>query len=152
MRPFRSILAASCLALAATFGAAPALAHHSFGHYAMDKSAEIEGVVSQWEWSNPHCWLFVDVASPGGKPVTYGFELRSPGELIRGGWKRTSIQVGDKVKVMYRPMKDGTPAGLLVRATDANGKLIGNPMPVPTAPTTPGGGPPGAPAGGTPTP
>jgi len=137
MSPFRSILAASCLAAAVAIGAGPAAAHHSFGHYAMDKTSEIQGVVSKWEWSNPHCWLFVDVTGADGKVVTYGFELQSPGELLRRGWKRTSIKVGDQLKVAYRPMKDGTPAGLMVRTTDAAGKLIGNPMP--------SGPPPGAP-------
>ncbi|HEV7691721.1 MAG TPA: DUF6152 family protein [Hyphomonadaceae bacterium] len=140
MRSFRSILAASCLAVAVTFGATPALAHHSFGHYAMDKTTEIQGVISKWEWGNPHCWLFVDVAGADGKTVTYGFELRSPGELLRGGWKRNSIKVGDTLKVAFRPMKDGTPAGLLVRANDATGKLIGNPMPSGPPPAGPPGG------------
>jgi Family of unknown function (DUF6152) len=125
MRSFRSILAATGLAAALAIGVGPAVAHHSFGHYAMDKTTEIEGVVSKWEWSNPHCWLFVDVAQPEGPPVTYGFELSSPGELLRRGWKRTSIKVGDKLKVSFRPMKDGTPAGLLARAVDAvTGKPI----------------------------
>jgi hypothetical protein len=136
MRPIRSILAASGLAAALAMCAVPAAAHHSFGHYNMTKMSEVQGVVSKWEWGNPHCWLFVDVAS-GGDTTTYGFELRSPGELMRGGWKRTSIRPGDKVTVSYRPMKDGTPAGLMMKVTDANGKLIGNPMPAPPAPMPP---------------
>jgi len=133
MRPVRSLLAASSVAAALLMGATPAAAHHSFGHYNMTKTSEIEGVISKWEWGNPHCWLFVDVTS-GGATTTYGFELRSPGELMRNGWKRTSIKPGDRVKVAYRPMKDGTPAGLMVRVTDANGKLIGNPLPPPMPP------------------
>ncbi len=146
MRPIRSILAASGVAAALLFSAAPASAHHSFGHYNMTKLSEIEGVVSKWEWGNPHCWLFVDVQS-GGATTTYGFELRSPGELLRGGWKKTSVKPGDKVKVAYRPMKDGTPAGLMMRVTDASGKVIGN-LPPPGVPMPPA--PPGAP-GSTPT-
>lgn len=138
MGPFRSILAAACLAAAAVTGASPAIAHHSFGHYAMDKTSEIQGVVSKWEWSNPHCWLFVDVTGADRKVVTYGFELQSPGELLRRGWKRNSIQVGETLKVAFRPMKDGTPAGLMVRTTDASGKVIGNqPLPGQPAPNAP---------------
>jgi hypothetical protein len=128
MRPVHTVFAAACAAGLLTLAAAPAVAHHSFGHYAMDKTAEIEGVVSKWEWGNPHCWLFVDVAA-AGKTTTYGFELQSPGELMRRGWKRTSIKHGDKLKVQFRPMKDGTPAGLMARVTDAQGKVIGNASP-----------------------
>ena len=142
MPPMRAILAASALAAALAIGPAPADAHHSFGHFNMTKTSEVEGVVSKWEWGNPHCWLFVDVVS-GGKPTTYGFELQSPGELMRRGWKRTAIKVGDKYKVSFRPMKDGTPAGLMVSVTDSSGKLIGNPPPAP--PPGGAGGPPGGP-------
>lgn len=143
MRPIRSILAASGLFAALLVSPLPAAAHHSFGHYNMTKTSEIEGVVSKWEWGNPHCWLFVDVAA-GGATTTYGFELRSPGELMRGGWKRTSVRPGDKVKVSYRPMKDGTPAGLMVRVFDSTGKPIGNLPPGPP-PGPPPGAPPAAP-------
>jgi Family of unknown function (DUF6152) len=145
MSSVRSILAASCLAAAVAVGVGPAFAHHSFGHYAMDKTSEIQGVVSKWEWSNPHCWLFVDVTGADGKVVTYGFELQSVGELLRRGWKRNSVKVGDKIKVAFRPMKDGAPAGLMVRTTDASGKVIGTPAP-PPPPATPaaaGAAPPG---------
>ncbi len=132
MRKLHSILAASCLAGVLAISAVPATAHHSFGHYNMTKVSEIEGVVSKWEWGNPHCWLFVDVAA-GGKTTTYGFELSSPGELLRRGWKRTSVKVGDKLKVSFRPMRDGTPAGLMTNARDASGAIIGRagapPMP-----------------------
>jgi Family of unknown function (DUF6152) len=100
----------------ATIVAGPALAHHSFGHYDMAKLSEIEGTVHRYEWSNPHCWLFVDVTSAEGAAVTYGFELSSVGEMLRRGWKKTTVKYGDKVKVKFRPMVDGTPAGLLVSA------------------------------------
>ena len=121
-------------------GAGAAVAHHSFGFYDMNKAAEIDGVVSQFEWANPHCWLFVAVSPPNGPAVTYGFEMRSPGEMLRGGWKKNSIKVGDKIKVSFRPMRDGSHAGLLTGAKDASGAFIGRPPP--------SGPPPGvAPAG-----
>ena len=106
-----------------------AFAHHSFGFYDMTKSAEIDGVVSQFEWANPHCWLFVVVPVPDGPAVTYGFEMRSPGEMLRGGWKKNSIKVGDRIKVSFRPMRDGAHAGLLTSAKDASGAFIGRAPP-----------------------
>jgi len=99
----------------------------------MGETTEIEGVVSKFEWSNPHCWLFVDVAKDG-KTVTYGFELQSVGEMLRRNWKKTTVKPGDKLKVKFRPMRDGTPAGLLVSA-DKDGKRIGTSGGPPPAPT-----------------
>jgi hypothetical protein len=117
-----------------------ALAHHSFGRYEMTKVSEIEGSVHTFEWSNPHCWLFVDVAPASGAAVTYGFELQSVGEMLRRGWKKTSLRSGDKVKIKFRPLRDGTPAGLMVTA-ELDGKVVGNVSgfgaPTPPPPTTP---------------
>jgi hypothetical protein len=120
-----SAVAALFIASLAAIVAAPALAHHSFGHYDMTKLSEIEGTVHRYEWSNPHCWLFLDVTSAEGAPVTYGFELSSVGEMLRRGWKKTSVKYGEKVKVKFRPMVDGTPAGLLVSA-EKDGTALGD--------------------------
>ena len=119
----KSTLAVAALVIASL--ASPAFSHHSFGHYDMTKLAEIEGTVHRYEWSNPHCWLFVDVASASGEPVTYGFELSSVGEMLRRGWKKSTVKFGDKIKVKYRPMVDGTPAGLLVSA-EKDGAALGD--------------------------
>ena len=130
MSPFRSLFTASACATMLALTAAPAAAHHSFGFFDMNATSEVSGVISRWEWGNPHCWLFVEVMD-GPKTTTYGFELRSPGEMMRAGWKKSSIAVGDKVKVAFHPMRDGSSAGLMVRVFDASGKLIGRPPPGP---------------------
>jgi hypothetical protein len=104
---------------------APAFAHHSFGRYDMTRTATVEGVVVRYEWSNPHCWLFVNAGDAGGKPVAYGFEMSSLGEMVRRGWTKTVLKAGDRVKVDYHPMRDGKSAGLLMSAYGADGKLIG---------------------------
>ena len=134
----KSVLAIVGLLIALTLSAFPVLAHHSFGHYQMGDTAEIEGTVSKFEWSNPHCWLFVDVAAKD-KTVTYGFELQSVGEMLRRGWKKTTVKPGDKLKVKFRPMKDGTPAGLLVSAERDGQKIgeFGGPPPAAAAPPAP---------------
>jgi len=113
------------LALAAGSGMEPVFAHHSFGLYEMSKAAEIEGTVTKMEWSNPHCWLFVLVVPPAGVEIPYGFEMQSVGEMVRKGWTKTALKPGDKVKVNYRPARDGRPAGLLVSVTTSDGRTIG---------------------------
>ena len=119
------IVAVVGMAVAGSIAAAPSTAHHSFGRYDMTKTSGIEGAVRKFEWSNPHCWLFVDVASADGASVTYGFEMQSVGEMMRRGWKKTSVKPGDKVKVSFRPLRDGAPAGLITSVNDADDKPIG---------------------------
>ena len=145
MRWARSIGAISVLAAVLTVGSGlrPAVAHHSFGLYDMTKSLEVEGTVSKFEWSNPHCWLFVKVAAPNAAEIAYGFEMSSVGEVIRRGWTKHALNPGDRVKVQYHPLRDGRPAGYLMTAT-VDGKLIGRPLGGPLAPS-----PPQPPAGGT---
>jgi hypothetical protein len=104
--------------------AAPVVGHHSFGRYEMTKMQTIQGKVDHFEWSNPHCWLFVTVEE-AGKSTMYGFEMSSVGEMLRRGWKKTSLKSGDAVKVEFRPLRDASPAGLLMNAYDGNGKIIG---------------------------
>jgi len=129
VRTLRNFLTAAAVAIVMSSAvASPALAHHSFGHYDMEKMSEIEGTIHKYEWTNPHCWLFVDVAVADGKTVTYGFELQSVGEMLRRGWKKTSVKFGDKIKVKFRPMRDGTPAGLMMSA-EKDGKLVGVELP-----------------------
>jgi Family of unknown function (DUF6152) len=136
VRSIKSVLVVAALsAVFAVSVVVPALAHHSFGRYEMTKSSEIEGTVHKFEWSNPHCWLFVDVASANGDTVTYGFELQSVGEMLRRGWKRTALKSGDKVKIKFRPLRDGTPAGLLTSA-EMDGKVVGNVSSFSAAPIT----------------
>ena len=142
MRMVRVALVVGTLATALALDMAqPAFAHHSFAQYDMAKTAEISGAVRKFEWSNPHCWLFVDVvATPGAEPVTYGFEMQSVGELLRAGYKKTSFKAGDRVTIRFRPMRDGTPAGMLASALDGEGQSIGRPggpPPNPTPATTP---------------
>jgi hypothetical protein len=127
MRPIRANWAVAGLTVALTFGvgAAPALAHHSFGMYDMSASSQIEGTVNRLEWSNPHSWLFVVVASPDGGQATYGFEMSSVGEMVRRGWTKTSVMPGDKIKVTFHPIRDGRPAGYMMSVVTADGKSIG---------------------------
>jgi len=128
MRSIRSLWVA-VLAAALTWGvgAAPALAHHSFGLFDMSKSSEIEGTVVKLEWSNPHCWLFVMFGSADGTEVSYGFELTSVGEMIRRGWTKSAVKPGDKVKVKFHPVRDGRPAGYMMTVMTTDGRYVGRP-------------------------
>jgi hypothetical protein len=120
------------LVLAVLLSAAPeAMAHHSFAPFNTETEKTITGTVNRFEWTNPHTWLWIDVTADG-KTVTWGVEGMSPNYLSRRGWTRTTFKPGDKVTVVVRPMRDGSPGGMFVRAKLADGKdLTFSAQPVP---------------------
>ena len=87
----------------------PILAHHSFAaEYDADKPVELKGVVTRVEWMNPHARFYVDVKDEKDQVTNWTLELASPNVLVRNGWKRTSLRVGDRVTVNGSLAKDGT--------------------------------------------
>jgi hypothetical protein len=105
--------------------ALPILAHHSFAaEYDEKKPITIKGTVSKVEWTNPHARFYVDVKDDAGKMITWNFELASPNVLIRGGWTRKSLQVGDMVTVTGSQAKDGAYLANAASVILADGKKV----------------------------
>src|SRR5436309_11596774 len=103
----------SSFVLAAGFGfvlaAVPVLAHHSFAaQYDRSKPNTITGPVTKVDWINPHARFFVDVKDQGGKVVSWEVELGPPAGLMRRGWTRNSLKVGETVTVNGFVAKDGS--------------------------------------------
>lgn len=95
---------------AAAFGAGPSAAHHAFtAQYDAEKTASVTGVVVKIEWLNPHAYFFIDVTDEStGEVVTWACELTSPVGLMRRGWTRNSMAVGDVVVVEGVLARDGS--------------------------------------------
>jgi Family of unknown function (DUF6152) len=101
--------------LAACFGSAvlwagPSAAHHAFtAQYDAAQTATLTGVVVKIEWLNPHAYFFVDVTDEAsGEVQTWACELTSPVGLMRRGWTRNSLAIGDVVVVEGVLARDGT--------------------------------------------
>jgi hypothetical protein len=87
-------------------------AHHSFALFDQTKTSTIQGVVSRFDWTNPHIAVYIDV--PGPTVQRYKVETGSVNAMARQGWKPGDIKVGDKAAVVFHPLKNGGAGGLLV--------------------------------------
>ena len=87
-------------------------AHHSFdAEYDSKKTTTISGYVTKLDWVNPHAFVFIDTKDEGGAVKSFKVEMGPPYALTRGGWKRDTVKVGDKVTVQAAALaKDGSNA------------------------------------------
>jgi hypothetical protein len=115
----RLIIAAGLAAMAL---AGTASAHHSATMFEQQKTITVEGTVKQFQWTNPHSWLLVDVKDQSGKVTTWGFEAEGPSTLQRAGIKPSEFPVGTKLTITGRPMKDGRPAAIWISAVRGDGR------------------------------
>jgi hypothetical protein len=113
---------AGLLLLAASM---PAHVHHSGAMFDSGRQQTIKGTITEFNWTNPHSSFKVDVKNAEGKVETWAIEMNSPQNLIRTGWKRTTIKPGDEVTVVVHPLRDGKPGGSYVSITLADGKTLG---------------------------
>ena len=111
MRTRLTVAVASLAGLLVT--AVPVVAHHSFAaEYDASKPVKLTGTVTKIEWTNPHCFFYIDVKNEGsGKIENWALELGNPNALLRAGWSRNSLKIGDVVAVEGSLARSGRPLG-----------------------------------------
>ena len=97
-------------AIALVLAGVPGLAHHSFdAEYDANKVANIAGFVTKVDWLNPHAFVYIDSADDKGTVKSFRVEMGPPYALVRGGWKKDTVKIGDKVTVEGAALaKDGS--------------------------------------------
>jgi hypothetical protein len=108
----RTRIAVLLVAGSSLLTAPPTGAHHSFAaEFDANKPIDLRGTVTKIEWMNPHVYFYMDVADPAGTVVNWGMEMGSPNGLMRAGWTRHTLKVGDVVAVEGSRAKDGSYVG-----------------------------------------
>jgi hypothetical protein len=105
----------------------PVLAHHSFAMFDQKKVVTLKGTVSEFQWTNPHAFIHIEVPNGSGGKDEWQVELNSPNNLKRQGWKSTSVKVGEQVTLVLNPLRDGKRGGLFVAVTLPDGTVLGDP-------------------------
>jgi hypothetical protein len=140
MKSLRNTVALLALALPAT----QALPHHSFAMFDQSQRVTLKGKVTDFQWTNPHAFIHLEVPGGDAHAGTWEVELNSPNNLKRQGWKATSLKTGDTITLILFPLRDMSQqkGGLFVSLTLADGTVLkenafaGNtgPVNVPTLP------------------
>ncbi len=117
MRNFMIVALAIVLALLAI----PGNAHHSAAMFDTSKEVTLTGVVREFQYTNPHSWLLVDVKNTDGTVATWGFEAEGPSTLLRAGIHRGDLAPGTLITIKGNPHRDGRPAAtwnIAIRQSD----------------------------------
>jgi hypothetical protein len=91
------------------------------------RQVSLVGTVKEFQWTNPHAFIHIEVPQSGGPAEVWDIELNSPNNLKRQGWKPTSLKAGDKITLTANPLRDLThKGGLFIAVTLPDGTVLGD--------------------------
>ena len=114
------------LLVTALLCAGPVSAHHSNSAFYVEKIIELKGIVTKFEWINPHTFISMTVDDGKGAKVDWRVEGRAPGVLLRAGWERDTLKVGETITVFCSPAKDNSHVCLTARVVKGDGTILSN--------------------------
>jgi len=121
----KTMIAGFAVAAAMVAATVPAAAHHSFAaEFDASKPVKLQGTVTKIEWQNPHAFIYMDVKDETGKVTNWGMEMGSPNGLMRQGWSRNSLKIGDEIIVEGSRAKDGSNIANARAVTLADGQRL----------------------------
>ncbi|SUZ83704.1 uncharacterized protein METZ01_LOCUS36558, partial [marine metagenome] len=101
-------------------------AHHSSAAYDRETVLKISGVIQEFRWKNPHSHIKLEVSSEDENNIIWNFEGGGATTMVREGWRRSMLKIGDQVTIHYNPLRNGQPGGILQGADLADGQFMGH--------------------------
>jgi len=112
------------IAIGAALAAGQASAHHSYAMFDAQQNKQLDGVVETFKWTNPHSYIEVLVTDDKGQTQKWGVECGSPAQMVKAGWRSSSLKPGDHVVVTIHPLRSGELGGSFVQVQTADGKVL----------------------------
>jgi len=106
----------------AALAAQGATAHHGTSQYDMEREVVLSGIVTEWRFSNPHAWLYLEAIDSQGKQAAWTIESAPLGWLERNGWSATTLTPGERVVVKISPAHGTERVGIMREVTHASGE------------------------------
>ncbi len=117
------------LALAGVLGLASmsptASAHHSMAMFDQSREVTVRGVVSEFQWTNPHAYIQMVAEDAKGREVEWSLEMGAPMYLYARGWRPRTLRPGTEITARIYPLRSGNPGGVVLDVEDARGQPIG---------------------------
>jgi hypothetical protein len=104
--------------------AGPMFAHHGAAAYDTSQNTTLKGTVVEFDFINPHCQLFINVADESGALVKWDGEFTNPGTLHRRGWTKDMFKPGDQITMIGNRAKNGANVLRVMKLQMADGKEI----------------------------
>jgi hypothetical protein len=102
-----------------------AYGHHSFPVlFDPSQTVTVTGVVTEFEFRAPHCYIRVAAQDANGVQIAWELETTSPGQLIRIGLTPDTLLPGSSILAVGNPTRDGRPLMRLLTITIADGEEI----------------------------
>jgi hypothetical protein len=103
---------------------APAFSHHGRSNYDVTDTLTVKGIVTEFEWENPHALIHFDVTGENGKVEKWTGETNSPNTLSRQGWSRNTVKIGDQITLVGHRVKGGSNYINFSKITFADGRVL----------------------------
>jgi hypothetical protein len=97
-------LCALIVALASAASLAPVAAHHANSAYDRSQTISVTGVVTRWQFINPHSGIWLEVTGDDGEVTEWSGEFQSVQDLYRYySWNKNTFKPGDKITIYGNP-------------------------------------------------
>ncbi len=105
----RSLLAVGLLVSVLGLSTQTVVAHHSFSaEFDVGRPVTLVGTVKEFEWTNPHAWIHIEVADAAGATQVWAVEMLGVNSLVRDGFTPDTLKTGDKLTITGYGARNGT--------------------------------------------